>query len=252
MKWAREDIPYLRFPQLSLNRHLSHAIFTRLGGVSARPFDSLNTSFLVDDEPDAVAVNLQKIKDTIGARDLIHTNQVHRDDILVVRRSDTISPDKTFSADAMITNKPQAALLVKQADCQATIIYDPEKHVLANVHCGWRGNVQDILGRVVIRMKEAFGCEASGMRAAIGPSLGPCCAEFVTYRDIFPEEFGRFRVNENHFDLWSLSSWQLENAGIRAENIEVADLCTRCRTDLFYSYRAEGKTGRFGTVAMLL
>ena len=87
--------------------------------------------------------------------------------------------------------------------------------------------------------------------AAIGPSLGPCCAEFVTYRDIFPEEFDRFMVDENHFDLWALSSWQLENAGMRPENIEVAGLCTRCRTDLFYSYRAEGNTGRFGTVAML-
>ena len=251
MSWVRKDTPYFQFPQLSQSRHLRHGIFTRIGGVSAPPYDSLNTSFSVDDKPEDVAVNLQKIKNTIGARDLIHTNQVHSNDILVLRQSDAVSLHQPFSADAMITNMPQVALLVKQADCQATILYDPEKHVLANVHCGWRGNVQDILGRVVICMKEEFGCNVSGMEAAIGPSLGPCCAEFVTYQDLFPEAFGRFKVNENHFDLWALSSWQLEKAGIRSENIEVAGLCTSCRTDLFYSFRAEGKTGRFGTVAML-
>jgi YfiH family protein len=251
LKWVREDTTYFQFPRLSLNPHLMHGVFTRKGGVSASPFDSLNTSFSVDDQPEDVAANLRKIKDTIGAQDLIHMNQVHGNDILVVDQSDPDSLNKSFFADAMITNMPQVALLVKQADCQGTIIYDPKKHVLANVHCGWRGNVQDILGRVATRMKGEFGCKASDLEAAIGPSLGPCCAEFVTYRDIFPEVFDSFMVNENHFDLWALSSWQLENAGMRPENIEVAGLCTRCRTDLFYSYRAEGNTGRFGTVAML-
>jgi polyphenol oxidase len=58
-------------------------------------------------------------------------------------------------------------------------------------------------------------------------------------------------VRENHFDLWSLSSTQLIDAGVRRERIEVAGICTRCRTDLFFSYRKEGNTGRFGTAAML-
>ena len=58
-------------------------------------------------------------------------------------------------------------------------------------------------------------------------------------------------IEENYFDLWGISRQQLMDAGLQKENIEVAGLCTRCRTDLFYSYRAEGVTGRFGTVAML-
>jgi len=251
LKWVREDTTYFQFPRLFLNRHLTHGVFTRRGGVSAPPFDSLNTSFSVDDQPEHVAANLKKIKDIIGARDLIQMNQVHSNDILVVHQGDTGAHKKVFSVDAMITNMPRVALLVRQADCQGTIIYDPKKHVLANVHCGWRGNVRDILGRVVTRMKGEFDCKASDLEAAIGPSLGPCCAEFITYRDIFPETFDRFMVNENHFDLWALSSWQLEKAGMKPENIEVAGLCTCCRTDLFYSYRGEGNTGRFGTVAML-
>jgi copper oxidase (laccase) domain-containing protein len=58
-------------------------------------------------------------------------------------------------------------------------------------------------------------------------------------------------VRENYFDLLALSCRQLVDAGIKEEKIELANICTRCRTDLFYSYRGEGRTGRFGTVVML-
>ena len=87
--------------------------------------------------------------------------------------------------------------------------------------------------------------------AAIGPSLGPCCAEFVIHEQIFPRLFGRFMRRENYFDLWEISRWQLSRAGLEEKGIDLAGLCTRCRTDLFFSYRAEGVTGRFGTVAMI-
>ena len=76
LKWVRENTTYFQFPRLSLNPHLMHGVFTRQGGVSASPFDSLNTSFSVDDQPEDVAANLRKIKDTIGVQDLIHLNQV--------------------------------------------------------------------------------------------------------------------------------------------------------------------------------
>ncbi len=242
---------YYQFPQLSLDLHLTHGIFTRQGGVSTPPFDSLNISLSVKDRQKDVLSNIKMIKDAIGAKDLIHTNQVHGHDILVLRQNHFANSSPSLSVDAMITNIPGIALLVKQADCQGIILYDPEKQVVANVHCGWRGNVQDILGRVVARMKKEFASNASNLKAAIGPSLGPCCAEFVTYRDIFPVEFKRFMVNEHNFDLWEASCWQLKNSGLRPENIEIARICTSCRTDHFYSYRSEGNTGRFGTVAML-
>ncbi len=198
-----------------------------------------------------MAENIKKIRSIIKAKDVAHMRQCHGDGIFVLGKDIAITNDEAPRADAMITDVPRIALLVKQADCQGIIIYDPHRNVVANIHCGWRGNVQNILGRVVIRMKEDFGCKESGLLAAIGPSLGPCCAEFISYKDIFPEVFERFMLRENHFDLWTASCWQLEEAGLKAENIEVARVCTRCRTDLFYSYRGEGKTGRFGTVAML-
>ena len=154
-------------------------------------------------------------------------------------------------SDAVITNIPRLGLLVKQADCQAVFLYDPINRVIASVHCGWRGQKLGLLGLVVQRMEAEFGCSAANMLAAIGPSLGPCCAEFITHKEIFPAEFTEFMIRDNYFDLWALSRRQLLDARLKSENIETAEICTRCRTDLFFSYRAEGVTGRFASVAML-
>lgn len=251
LKVPRPDKPYFQFPGLSSHPGLRHGVFTRLHGVSDPPFDTLNISYAVGDRPEQVKENIKKIRDVSQAEEVCYSNQAHGKGIFVLDHNFSVRPHAAPEADAMITNIPRIALLVAQADCQGTIIYDPKRNVVANVHCGWRGNVQDILGCVVIRMRDEFGCKESDLIAAIGPSLGPCCAEFVGYRDIFPETFEGFMVRENYFDFWALSRHQLQEVGLRPNNIEVAGICNRCRTDLFFSYRSEGKTGRFGTVAML-
>ena len=243
--------PYFRFPRLSKNKHLTHGVFTRHGGISAPPFDSLNISDSVGDRHEHVKANRKKIQGIMNARHLIQVKQVHGNDILVLERSNLDMQHVDATADAMITDVPQVALMVKQADCQSVIIYDAENRVVANVHCGWRGNTLNVLEQVVTRMEKGFRCKKNDLQASIGPSLGPCCAEFTTYKEIFPETFERFRIMGNHFDLWAASCWQLETAGLRPKNIEVAGICTRCHTDLFFSYRAAQHTGRFGTVAML-
>jgi YfiH family protein len=251
LHWNRKDLRYFTYPVFSDKGAFRHGVFTRHGGVSEHPYKSLNTSASVGDRPESVEQNLRMIRQEIGAKRLFSMEQVHGDDLVVLRGGHQPNLDRPFSADATITNIPGLALLVKQADCQSVIIYEPKKHVVANVHCGWRGNVKDILGKVVKCMKSAFGCEESYLMAAIGPSLGPCCAEFVDFEKLFPTDFERFMVRQNYFDLWAVSCSQLLNAGLQGNNIELAGICTRCRTDLFFSYRGEGKTGRFGTVAML-
>lgn len=241
----------LKFSQLSKHRQLAHGVFTRHGGVSESPYDTLNASYDTDDLPDCVEINLQIIKKAMGAEQLIFMNQVHGKEVLTIRKGHSGDFKEAARVDAIITDRPGLALMVKQADCQAVILFDPVKGVVSNVHCGWRGNAYNILGSVVSRMRSDFGCRESRLMAAIGPSLGPCCAEFVTHEQIFPEKFRQFMVRENFFDLRKVSRWQLLEAGLNEENLEVAGICTGCRTDMFYSYRAEGVTGRFATVAML-
>jgi len=249
--WIQEDTKGFRYPELSRYPGLVHRVFTRLGGASNPPYDSLNTSYSVADRPDNVKANLRKIKKTVKAEQLMFMTQEHGENIIILRQDYSPSHSAIPSADAMITNIPRVALMVKQADCQGVILFDPGENVVAIVHCGWRGNVRNILENVVVSMTKNFGCRPSDLLAAIGPSLGPCCAEFVSHKEIFPRHFENFVVRKDYFDLWAISCWQLLKAGLKKENIEIAGICTRCRTDLFYSYRAEGKTGRFATVAML-
>jgi polyphenol oxidase len=247
---SSKGISSIRFELLSRHAGLAHGVFTRKGGLSTSPYDALNVSYSTGDQPSNVDSNLKLIKDHIGASQIISMNQIHGTEIVALHKEshDDIS---TPVADAMITDITMLGIMVKQADCQGIILYDAISSVAAVVHCGWRGNVQNILGAVVDRMQSEFGCEAKDLLAAIGPSLGPCCAEFTTYYEIFPQEFTEYMAADNHFDLWEISRMQLMRAGLRKDNIEIAGICTKCNTDLFYSYRAEGETGRFGTVAML-
>ena len=249
--WTKHPVPYFRYSLLSHYPGLVHAVFTRHGGASHPPYDHLNVSYDVGDRPYCVTANLAIVRNALGARRLIYLEQVHGTHMIVIRAKDRATPLPEVPADALITDVPGLALLIKQADCQGIVLFDPRKGVVAVVHCGWRGNVGNILSRVVTRMEADFGCRACDLVAGIGPSLGPCCAEFVGHDTLFPTYFQAFRVNTAHFDLKAVSRRQLLDAGLRDDNIQVCEICTRCSTDLFYSYRGEGKTGRFATVAML-
>jgi YfiH family protein len=248
---AGQKATTFRFEKLSQFEEIRHEVFTRHGGVSNPPYDTLNVGCGEGDHPENVRANLEIIKTIMDARHLLLMKQVHGNDIYIFRKGRFPTPPSTMTGDAIISDIPSAAVVVKSADCQAIILFDPIKKVISNVHCGWRGNASNIIAGAVARMKSNFQCDPSHIIAGIGPSLGPCCAEFMTYREIFPETFKRFMVRKNFFDLWQISRWQLLEAGLQKKHIEVAGICTRCRTDLFYSYRAEGITGRFATVAML-
>jgi len=245
------NIPVFRFAHLHALPGLAHGIFTRLGGVSKLPCSSLNASFHTSDRPSCVHVNLERIRRVMGADRLVSLEQVHGQNVLIIRRNETFRLHEPLVADGLITDVPGLGLLIKQADCQAVILFDPVRRVVANIHCGWRGNVADILGVAVERMHRVFGCSPADLAAAVGPSLGPCCGEFKGHETIFPRGFRSVMVKPDHFDLWALSRAQLEAAGVPPSSMAFARICTRCRTDLFFSYRGEGNTGRFATVAMI-
>ncbi|MBN2123698.1 MAG: laccase domain-containing protein [Deltaproteobacteria bacterium] len=241
----------LQFPRLLECEGLLHGVLTRWGGVSKIPFNAMNVSYGVGDDPERVRANLRILQEALGIPSIGVMNQRHGGECLVLAKNVPGEVVFPLPGDALITDRTGLALMVKQADCQAVILFDPHRRVIANVHCGWRGNVHNILGEAVNRMRRAFGTAPEDLLAAIGPSLGPCCGEFIPYREIFPPAFRRFMVRENYFDLWALSRWQLEKAGLKGANIVTAGVCTRCRTALFFSYRGEGITGRFATLVML-
>ncbi|MDD5757591.1 MAG: peptidoglycan editing factor PgeF [Desulfobulbaceae bacterium] len=223
--------------------------FGRRAGVSGPPFASLNVSYGVGDDPCLVAENRRRLKERLGLTQLLSAQQVHDDRILSITKPG--DGDCEYAGyDALITNQPGLGLLIQQADCQAVVLYDPVNRVVANVHSGWRGSVANIIAKTVERMRADFGADPAVMWAAISPSLGPCCAEFVHFQEELPREFHQDQVRPAHFDFWAISRRQLQEAGLSYELIHTTAVCTRCDPN-YFSYRREGRTGRSATVIAL-
>ncbi|MFH1091694.1 MAG: polyphenol oxidase family protein [Pseudomonadota bacterium] len=250
---CRENgLVYYRFELFEPYPELQHGVFTRVGGVSPPPRQGLNLAF-AEGEPEAYArKNLDLAAEALGFEGLSFAGQAHGDQALVIRAEDNYRPrsrrDVIRGYDALITPDPAVGLLLKLADCQGVILYDPGTRVVALVHSGWRGSVKNVLGRTVRRLEAEFGVRPADLLAGVSPSLGPCCAEFVNYERELPESFWGYGRGDL-FDFWAISRDQLTEAGVRPEKIEVSGMCTKCGDEGFYSYRREGITGRFGLVA---
>lgn len=245
----RNGASFFQFPHLKAFAEVQHAIFTRLGGYSRAPYHGLNVSLGQKDDPVNVKQNRDLIANCLSDCKLVFVIQRHGTDVVVVDRKTIVYKEGASGSapagDAIVSNSPQRLLVVQVADCQAVLFFDPVRRVAANAHCGWRGNIQNIIQKTIAVMTNRFGTHAGDIRAGIGPSLGPCCAEFINYKTEIPEKFWKYKTDARHFDLWSLSLDQLCAAGVMKENICMSGICTCCRSDLFYSYRGEGVTGRF-------
>lgn len=242
----QNGIVYLAFHGLSAMTGVRHGIFTRHGGVSQGAFASLNVGLVDGEAPENVSENRRRVAATLGGLPLVGARQVHGRTVKVVTAEDvTAAPT---AADALVTNLPGVLLMVQVADCQPVLLYDPVHRAVAAVHAGWRGSVANVVAAAVDTLRDRYGTRPRDLVAGIGPSLGPCCGEFVNYRREIPEELWPFRVGAHHFDFWAVTRAQLRAAGLATRRIETAGWCSRCRTDLFYSYRKEGTTGRFAAV----
>jgi len=249
---TRNGTSYYQFENLAQVSGIDHGIFTRNAGHSQAPFASLNVSYGIGDEDKAVARNRALISGIMGAGEMTYIRQVHGREVAVLgcnqkAENSPVAPQPLI-ADAVVTDRPKNYLVIQVADCQSVLMYEPVRRVVANVHSGWRGSIQNIIGCTVDAMKQCCGCNPYDILAGIGPSLGPCCAEFINYETEIPKEFWGYKDPDDHFDFWAISSDQLMKAGVRERNIESSQMCTRCRTEEFFSFRAEKTTGRFASV----
>lgn len=161
------------------------------------------------------------------------------------------SPEVAPEGDALVTRDPQVVLSIKHADCQAALFYDPIQKVIAAAHCGWRGSVQNIYGKLIQHLQKNYACRTEDLYVFISPSLGPDHAEFIHYREELPPAFWKFQTRPSFFDFWAISRWQLEQAGIEASHIEVAEKCTYANSCDFHSYRRDQTKERHVTLLMM-
>lgn len=233
---------------------VSYHFFDRHGGVSTGRFASLNVSYKTGDRDVNIEQNRAIVKEKVGTQRLISADQVHGDRVYVDdgRQQGSHEVD---GYDALISSQPGTALMIQQADCQAVLLFDPVNRSIGAVHSGWRGSVANIIGATIDSMGRHYGARAGDLQARIGPSLGPCCAEFVNYASELPEAFQRFQARERHFDFWRISAHQLTTAGVNEAAINLPNICTSCSTD-YFSYRRAVRDGnpvcgRHGSVICL-
>lgn len=246
----KNNLLYLTFDIIEAYPDVVHGIFTRQRGKSTGAFSSLNVGANSGDDPHSVFHNRQAIAGCFGDPSLFFLSQVHGTHIVAYddRTMSNGGYDAPPEADGTICSKPGVMLVVQVADCQSVMLHDPVQKAVANIHAGWRGSIGNIIGRCIEAMKRRFGSDPADIVAGIGPSLGPCCAEFIHYKTEIPESFWKYRDAQNRFNFWQASHDQLAACGIAPENIEWSNICTRCNTHLFYSYRQANITGRFASV----
>jgi YfiH family protein len=211
------------------------AMFNRHGGVSDGVHASLNVGLQVGDSGSAVRENRRRVLSWLGVSGLLSAHQVHGDTVFCL--TDELTGEREVQGyDALVTNIRDVALIIQQADCQAVLLADPTRQVVAAIHCGWRGSVLQIITKTVTVMQENYGSRPAELLAIISPSLGPCCGEFINYKAELPEAFWRFQTSKQHFDFWQISRQQLADAGLKKQNITITGICTSCNSS-YFSYR---------------
>ena len=254
---------YYAFNSL-LDANVTHALFTRRGGVSPKPWASLNVGGTVGDDPSHVKKNRQRVIQSINKdpESIYDVWQVHGVNVICVEAPrPPNTPHK--QADAMLTDKANVTLFMRFADCVPILLYDPHRCIVGIVHAGWQGTVQRIVAATVETMKKRYASSPADILAGIGPSI--CQRHYVVGEDVIDQVCSAFvgkaseiltYVNGNlkgpraKLDLWTANRLILEDIGVK--NIEISEVCTACNLEDWYSHRGEsGNTGRFGGLISL-
>ncbi len=204
--------------------------FTRRGGVSRGPYESLNVSKMVGDDPATVEQNLALIREAMDGRPSAWVRQVHADGVARVTEAGFAG-----EADSLLTAETDFSVVVAVADCVPVALVG--EGGVGMVHSGWRGTLSGVAAKTARGMGEEL------VRAYIGPCIRSCCYEVS--EDLaaeFARRFGPGVVSGRYLSLPAAIRLDLEGAGVEVHDL---GLCTGCRPDLFYSYRKQGPlTGR--------
>ncbi len=264
----------IQFEQFSEIKHLRHCYTTRKGGVSNGVFESLNMGLHRGDDEQNVASNYRYIAGLLGIRetDYVLSDQIHKTTIRQVGRQDCGSiyeqSGHIVGVDGLITNEPQVALTTFYADCIPLYFYDPVNKAIGMAHAGWRGTVGHIGIKCIEAMGKAYGTKAKDVLVGIGPGIGGCCYEVsedvkkefeLSFNDDIIAKIVStpYRDDKNalkiKIDLARANQLSLISFGVKPASIEVSNLCTKCRSDLFFSHRVMGseRGSQVGILAMI-
>lgn len=225
------------------------AFTDRADGVSAAPYDSLNLALASDDDPAAVAHNLETVRADFAPGDhLVDLEQVHGGAVHVVTGAPPGEGAGRAEADAVVTDLPGITLMVRVADCVPLLLADPAAGVIGAAHCGRPGLTAQIVPHVVEAMRDLG---ARRLVAWVGPHVCGACYEVPA---VMQEQVAALLPQARATTSWGTPSLDI-GAGVRAQ-LSAADVraidagrCTRESPDL-YSFRRDG--GAAGRMAGLI
>lgn len=223
---------------------------TRVGGESQAPFDGFNLATHVGDVSEHVTANrLQLISSLSLPSSPYWLDQIHSDRLVYCHGED--SPDNVIQADASWTDQLNQVLAIMTADCLPLLVSDISGTVVAAIHAGWKGVLNEIIAKTLAQLPVS----TDQLRVWIGPAISQAYFEVgqevyhqfidknVRYDAFFAPQiqYGKWRLN-----LPGLAEFQLKQCGVKA--IFQSQLCSYHQADWFYSYRREGQTGRMASL----
>lgn len=235
---------------------ITHGFSTRIGGVSSKPYDSLNLSLTRDDSKQNIIRNYRILFDAaeLSIESAVLVNHEHGANVIRVDRGNCaqgLFREPLPFCDGIITNDPEVTLVTLHADCGCVYLFDPENSAIGLAHAGWKGTYKRIAQRMVERMTAEFGSSPDKLFALLGPCICKSCFEVdERIADDFVAEFSFPQLKQcgkkgkAFVDLESALIIQLTDAGLSNQRITSMGLCTFEREDIFYSFRRDkGQTG---------
>lgn len=240
------DVPVFLEPDWPPPPRVRALVTTRLGGVSQGPYASFNLAAHVGDDPDAVAENRRRLRDTAGLpAEPRWLNQVHGSEVAAAA-----GVDEQTCADGSFADAPDTVCAVLTADCLPLLLAARDGSRVAAVHAGWRGLAAGVIEAALGR----WGAPAAQTVAWLGPAIGPRAFEvgeevrgaFVDHNPSAARAFVPGRPGHWYADLYALARQRLHACGVA--QVWGGNRCTASDAELFYSYRRDGETGRMASL----
>ncbi|TKI08909.1 purine nucleoside phosphorylase YfiH [Martelella alba] len=223
---------------------------TRQGGVSQGPYRSLNLGCHVGDSAQAVAQNRRLLGELAALPGDPHwLRQVHGTDVVSLSQRD----DAPRCGDGVYTRQPGRVCAVMTADCLPVLFCDRAGREVAAAHAGWRGLCAGILEQTLARFQSAADDIIVWLGPAIGSEsfeVGPEVRAAFLAQDRRAGAAFRARGDKYLADLYHLARLRLNACGVH--RIYGGDRCTMTESDLFFSYRRDGVTGRMASLVWLI
>ena len=262
---VNENVPFLTYKQMEDIPFINHAFSTRLGGVSAGEFSTMNLALNRGDNREDVITNYKLFCNATGLdfNTLVASAQDHNTVVRKVTTADygigITKPRDMDSVDALVTNQENVTLVTYYADCTPVFFVDKKNKVIALAHAGWRGTVNKICQNVIETMVNDYNSDTSDIHCFIGPAISKCCYEIdqscynefgkvngLNLDDIMtPLDNGKYMA-----DLLETNKQVLVLPGVPKENIIISDVCTQCNSELLWSHRAT--KGHRGTMCAFM